>query len=151
MHQDARICTRLTPRQEQAAISLSSGATIEVAARACGAALRTVKAWLATLPALKQRVNELRTAMTSQALGQLIDRMTSTVDQLSVLSQNAASETVRLMASAKIIELSVKLRATGSSGVGATTQCGRGKGRLAIYDGRCTGKLKRLYPTIELQ
>jgi hypothetical protein len=51
---------RLTPKQEQAAETLASGCTIEVAARECGAAARTIKAWLASVPGFKRRVDELR-------------------------------------------------------------------------------------------
>src|SRR5690242_9533727 len=110
LHEPARSYTeerRLTPKQEQAAVSLASGCTIEVAARECGAAVRTVKLWLATVPAFKSRINQLRTEMTSQAVGRLIDSMTSAVETLSQLSRSAGSEMVKLLAATKVIEFAV--------------------------------------------
>jgi hypothetical protein len=76
LHESTLGCTterRLTPKQESAAVRLASGCTIARAAHHSGAALRTVKLWLATLPAFKRRVQELRSEMTSQAIRQLAD------------------------------------------------------------------------------
>jgi hypothetical protein len=113
LHDSARSCTkerRLTPKQEQVAVSLASGCTIEVAARQCGAAVRTIKGWLANIPDFKRRVDELRSEMTRQALGRLVDSMTSAADTLGYLSRQAKSETVRLYAARSVLELGVKLR-----------------------------------------
>jgi hypothetical protein len=76
LHESTLGCTeerRLSPKQESAAVSLGNGCTIARAARHCGASLRTVKLWLATVPDFKQRVNQLRSEMTSQAIGQLAE------------------------------------------------------------------------------
>jgi hypothetical protein len=50
----------LTPRQERAALALAAGATIADAAGRNGCGARTVKRWLAELPAFRRRVGELR-------------------------------------------------------------------------------------------
>ncbi|HVT97320.1 MAG TPA: hypothetical protein VHE33_07405 [Acidobacteriaceae bacterium] len=93
-------------------MSLASGCTIEVAARECGAAVRTVKLWLADVPGFRRRVEGLRSEMTSQALGRLIDNMASASDSLGYLSRKGKSEMVRLSAARAVIELGCKLRET---------------------------------------
>src|SRR5262245_49781759 len=108
LHELARTCPterRLSAKQEQAAVSLASGCTIEVAARECGAAVRTIKVWLAGVPGFKRRVDGLRAEMTRQALGRLVDSMTSTADTLGCLSREAKSESVRLYAARSVLEL----------------------------------------------
>jgi hypothetical protein len=115
MHQNAPNGTEnrlLTPKQEAAAVSLASGATIEVAARESGAGVRTVKTWLSALPAFGRRVQELRAEMTSRALGRLVDSMASAADTLGFLCRKGKSEMIRLGAARAVLELGNKLRET---------------------------------------
>jgi hypothetical protein len=101
---------RLTPRQEAAAIALASGCTVPAAARESGAGERTIKTWLASLPAFRRRIDELRAEMTRRSLGRLIGSMTSAADTLAFLARKAKAETVRLGAARAVLELAVKLR-----------------------------------------
>jgi len=115
MHESARIGTEnrvLTPKQEAAAVALASGCTIEVAAREAGAGVRTIKTWLANLPAFSQRVQDLRGEMTGRALGALIANMSSAAETLGYLCRKAKSEMARLSAARAVLELSTKLRET---------------------------------------
>lgn len=100
----------LSPKQEAVAVSLAAGMTIQAAAAKHKAGLTTVKTWLSTLPAFPRRVSELRGEMTTQALGRLIDGMTSAADTLGFLARKGKSETVRLMAARAVIELGTKMR-----------------------------------------
>jgi hypothetical protein len=100
----------LTPRQEAAALALAKGCTVLVAARESGAAERTIKLWTATLPAFTRRITELRSEMTSRALGRLVDDMASAADTLGYLARKGKSETVRLGAARAVLELGQKLR-----------------------------------------
>lgn len=100
----------LSPRQEAAALALATGCTLPEAARESGAGERTIKTWTATLPAFTRRIAELRTEMTSRALGRLVDGMASAADTLGYLSRRAKSEQVRLGAARALIELGVKMR-----------------------------------------
>lgn len=109
---NGRASGELTPKQEAAALALAAGLTIEAAAKAAKAGGRTVRTWQATVPAFPRRVAELRAEMTSQALGRLIDGMTSAADTLGYLCRKGKSETVRLGAARAVLELGVKLRET---------------------------------------
>ena len=108
MSANSRNCT-LSPKQEIAALAIARGAFREVAAVECGASARTVKAWLHQ-PTFRQRVHQLRTEITSQALGRLIDNMVSASDTLGYLSRRAKNEMVRFQAAAKIIDSAIKVR-----------------------------------------
>src|SRR5262245_32567456 len=107
---NGRTTDRLTPRQEAAALALAQGCTEKEAAEACGAGSRTIRTWNLQVPAFRQRITELRAAMTSQALGRLVDSMASAADTLGYLSRKAKSEQVRLGAARALLELGVKLR-----------------------------------------
>jgi hypothetical protein len=100
----------LTPRQEAAAASLAAGFTQAVAAEQSGAGERTIKTWLATVPAIGARVRELRAELTSRALGRLAAEMASAAETLGFLSRKAKSEMCRLGAARAVLELGVKLR-----------------------------------------
>ncbi len=102
--------TALSPRQEAVAISVAAGMTLAAASRKAGVGERTVKTWSGTCPAFRRRVMELRSEMTTQALGRLVDGMTSAADTLGYLARNARSETVRLGAARAVLELATKLR-----------------------------------------
>jgi hypothetical protein len=99
----------LSPKQEMAAVSLAGGATLEEAAIACSGVARTIKTW-STLPAFRQKVSEVRSELTSRALGKLVENMTSAADTLGYLSRKSKSENIRLSASRAIIELGTRLR-----------------------------------------
>jgi hypothetical protein len=102
--------TRLTPRQETAALALARGGSVREAAEASGAGMRTVKTWTATLPGFARRVHELRAEMTGQALGQLVAAMAGAARTLHVLCRSGQSEMVRLGAARSIIEMGTRLR-----------------------------------------
>jgi hypothetical protein len=109
---NGRASGELSPKQEAAALALAAGLTIEAAAKAAKAGGRTVRTWLATVPAFPRRVAELRAEMTQRALGRLIEGMTSAADTLGYLARKAKAETVRLGAARAVLELGVKLRET---------------------------------------
>lgn len=100
----------LPPKQEAAALALARGQSLKEAAKASGAGERTIKTWTATVPAFGRRVSELRGELTAQALGRLVDGMTSAADTLGFLARKGKSETVRLMAARAVLELGTKLR-----------------------------------------
>jgi hypothetical protein len=103
---------RLTPRQEQAAVALASGRNESEAADACGGSSRTIRTWLATLPAFGKRIGELRAQMTSAALGRLAASMCRAADALDRLATSAESESVRLGAARAVLELGLKVKET---------------------------------------
>jgi hypothetical protein len=100
----------LSPRQEAVALGVAAGASLAAAARKAKVGVPTAKAWSASLPAFRRRVQELRAEMTSQALGRLVDGMASAADTLGFLSRKGKSEMVRLSAARAIVELGAKLR-----------------------------------------
>src|SRR5262245_61320698 len=61
----------LNNRQEAVALLLSTGCTIKGAAAQTGVGERTIKGWLAEVPAFKARVQELRAALFEAAVGKL--------------------------------------------------------------------------------
>jgi hypothetical protein len=101
---------RLTPRQEAAALALARGCKLEKAAQESGAGQRTIKTWMASLPAFRRRNVELRSEMTFRALGRLVDNMASASETLGYLSRKGKSETVRLGAARAVLELGQKVR-----------------------------------------
>src|SRR5262245_40168611 len=102
--------SRLSPKQEAAALALACGCTIDGAAKDSGAGARTIRTWNLTVPEFKRRVDELRCEMTSQALGKLVENMKSAADTLGYLCRKGKSETVRLGAARALLELGVKIR-----------------------------------------
>jgi hypothetical protein len=100
----------LTAKQEATALALAAGFTQQEAAKKSGAGARTIKAWLATQPAFNQRIREMRSEMTSRALGKLADQMGSAAETLNSLHREATSESVRLSAARSVIELGTKLK-----------------------------------------
>jgi hypothetical protein len=83
---------------------------LQKAAQESGAGVRTIKTWTATLPAFTRRIAELRSEMTSRALGRLVDSMTSAAATLDYLCRKGKSEMVRLSAARAVLELGQKLR-----------------------------------------
>ena len=100
----------LSPKQEAAALALAAGSTLDEAAQKSGAGVTTIKRWLHEQPNLRRRVNELRSELTSRALGRLVDGMVSAADTLGFLCRKGKSEMVRLSAARAIIELGSRLR-----------------------------------------
>jgi transposase-like protein len=100
----------LTPKQEAAAFALAGGATLDQAARKSGAGVTTVKRWLNDQPALRQRIRELRAALTDRALGKLADAMTTAANTLLHLCMRGRTENVRLKASEALLTHGVKIR-----------------------------------------
>lgn len=99
---------QLTPRQLAAALALAGGAAVAEAAQKAGRSARAVQRWLLR-PDFAARVNELRSQLTSQALGVLAAGQVGAGATLRWLSLNGKSEMVRLCASRAILELSLKL------------------------------------------
>jgi hypothetical protein len=83
----------LTPKQEAAALALAAGDTEDVAARESGAGARTIRTWLREQPAFARRIQELRSEMTSQALGRLVESMRSAADTLGYLCRKGKAVT----------------------------------------------------------
>lgn len=100
---------RLSCRQESACVALAAGKTHREAATESGAGLRSVRRWVATVPAFSRRVQELRAEMTSTALGRLTEAMTQAADALKALL-TAEAEGIRLAAARSVLELGIKLR-----------------------------------------
>jgi hypothetical protein len=100
----------LSPKQEAAALALASGRTVEAAAREAGCGGRTLRTWLAAVPALPRRVTELRSEMTSRALGVLLDGMASAAETLGYLSRKGKSEMLRYLCARAVLELGPRLR-----------------------------------------
>ena len=112
-HRTARVSPGngdLTAKQEATAVALAAGFTQQEAAKKSRVGVRTIKTWLATHPAMNQRIRELRSEMTSRAIGKLVDRMVSAAESLDCLHREATSESVRLGAARSVLELGTKLR-----------------------------------------
>jgi hypothetical protein len=101
-----------SPRQEAVALGVASGLSLAAAARSAKVGGPTAKRWSRLVPAFRRRVQELRTEMTSQALGRLVDAMVGAADTLSDLSRKGKSEMVRLGAARAILELANRTRET---------------------------------------
>jgi hypothetical protein len=101
---------RVSPRQEAVALALAAGYTIEAAAPRGQCAVPTVKGWLATQPAFKRRIAELRAEMTERALGKLADAMSEAADTLVRLCVRGKTEGIRLKAAEALLTHAVKLR-----------------------------------------
>jgi len=95
-------------RDDAFAVALAAGQTLRAAAAAVGIGERTATRRWAD-PAFRRRVTELRTEMTSRALGIITDGMTDAAFTLRKLLK-AKSESVRLSACRALLELGVKLR-----------------------------------------
>jgi HEAT repeat protein len=93
---------------EALALAVASGQSLRDAAAAVCIGERTATRRAAD-PDFRQRVAELRTEMTSRALGRLADGMSAAADTLRQLL-DAESESVRLGAARALLELGTKLR-----------------------------------------
>jgi hypothetical protein len=100
----------LSPRQERAALELAVGRSRADAAKWARVSVESVKRWHREVPAFPRRVHELRSELTSQALGRLIDAQVSAAETLGYLSRKSRSEMIRLSAARAILEMSTKLR-----------------------------------------
>jgi transposase-like protein len=100
----------ISPRQEAVALALAAGHTIEAAAPKGQCAVPTVKGWLATQPAFKRRIAELRAEMTERALGKLADAMSVAADTLRHLCLRGKTESIRLKAAEALFTHGVKVR-----------------------------------------
>lgn len=100
----------LTSRQELAALALAGGATLRVAAEQSGASARAITGWTRDLPAFRARVDQLRSAMTTQAVARLGAGMAAAASTLTYLAGRGRSEAVRLGAARAVLELGDRLR-----------------------------------------
>jgi hypothetical protein len=103
---------RLTPKQEDAALALASGCTIESAAKRSGAAPRTIKLWLATISAFRCRIDQLRAEMTERALGVLAASAASAASTLASLMLTATSEPARIASAKAVLDMLLRVRET---------------------------------------
>lgn len=92
----------LAPKQETAAVALAGGATFDEAAKAARAGVTTVKTW-ATVPAFRQRVNELRAELSARVLGRIAKGMMTAIETLERLSRSGKTEATQLKASEALL------------------------------------------------
>src|SRR5262245_21980604 len=95
-------------KREEVALGLACGGTVRCVAADCHVSERTVQNWLAEAD-FAQRVEQLRSEMTEQAMSRLIARMTSAADVLGALLQDGDPR-IRLRASVALLEQAVRLR-----------------------------------------
>ncbi len=105
------VAEELSPKQERAALLLASGKSQAEAAKECGAGTRTIRTWVSQ-PDFSRRVSEIRFQLTNQALGMLVDGMTSAASTLGYLTRKGKSEMCRLSAARAILEMGTRLRET---------------------------------------
>jgi hypothetical protein len=89
-------------------LALAAGKSVPEAAKTCGVSERTVYRRLDD-PAIRKKIQTLRTEMLTQTLGRMVDGMTDAADVLRTLL-NAKSESVALGACRAMLELGVRLR-----------------------------------------
>jgi len=96
---------------EVLAIGVASGLSLTDAAKQAGVKYMTARRRAAD-PAFRQRVEELRQAITDQALGRLTKDMTAAADTFSALLTDPAPQ-VRLAAAKAILDFGSRLKADG--------------------------------------
>jgi transposase-like protein len=95
---------------EQLALALASGLSIDQAAAKIGVSRSTIlRRWRD--PALKRRVAELRGEITDQAIGRLVDTLCEAVLTLRRLMVEADTDSVKLKAATALIENGLKAAA----------------------------------------
>jgi hypothetical protein len=94
--------------RELAAAALASGTLLKEVAVQADVSERTLRRWRSE-PAFKALVTELRGEMIGQAAGRLADGMSAAADVLTALLKDEDSN-VRLKASAKLLEMALKVR-----------------------------------------
>ena len=100
----------LTGTQRDAvALAIARGQNVKTAAKETGVGLRTLHRWLAEDPAFRQRVNELREGLFSQAAGRLSDLAGQATETLGGLLRSE-DEKVRLQAARIIFEAAGNFR-----------------------------------------
>lgn len=97
--------------REILAVAVASGESIVNAAKLANMSERTARR-RATDPAFRQRVEELRQAITDQALGRLTKDMTAAADTFCALLNDPAPQ-VRLAAAKAILDFGSRLKADG--------------------------------------
>jgi hypothetical protein len=99
---------RLNPRQEAGAVAVATGASYEAAGQTCGVSPRTVRSWM-TMSHFRQRVQDLRSEMSAEALGQFMSNLGAAVKTLLELCKDG-QQMVRLAAARSIVDYSLRLR-----------------------------------------
>jgi hypothetical protein len=99
-------------KQEQAALALAIGATIEKAAQKAGCSERTVRRWKADCPEFVRRIGELRAELTERTMGRLIGAQVKASGTLRRLL-TVQDPRVRLGAAKALIELGWRAREHG--------------------------------------
>ena len=100
--------SRLTVRQEAAALALAAGREVKATAKACGVGERTLHRWRGDA-AFRSRVQELRTELFGLAVGRLCELTGKAADRLGELL-DSKTETVALGAAKAILEAAPRLR-----------------------------------------
>jgi hypothetical protein len=93
----------LSAKKEAVALVLASGRSVAQAATVCGAGVRTIRRWQAEDDRFRQRMQEMRTEMFSQAAGRLsglLDKAAQTMGEL----LDSEAEGIRLQAASRILE-----------------------------------------------
>jgi hypothetical protein len=95
---------------EQLALALASGLSIDQAATKIGVSRSTVlRRWRD--PAVKRRVAELRGEITDQAIGKLVDTLCEAVLTLRRLMAESESDAIRLKSASQLLETGLKAAA----------------------------------------
>ncbi len=103
--------SRITAKQEKAAVALASGRTVHDAALATGAADRTVYQWLQS-PDFRAAIGEMRDRLLSEAIGKLSEAASAAVVRLRALVDDETA-TIALRASVAVLDALVKVREFG--------------------------------------
>ena len=96
-------------QRDAAALAIARGQNVKTAAKETGVGLRTLHRWLTEDRAFRQRVDELREELFSQAAGRLSDLANHATDTLVELL-GAKDEKVRLQAARIVFETASNFR-----------------------------------------
>lgn len=99
-----RLAQKLTQKQEIAALSLSMGSRIAEAAGTAGVKPRTVKLWLADVPAFRKAIDSFRAEATQRALGIIADAAAAAALKIVSVMKNSQSERVQLKAAGMLLD-----------------------------------------------
>ncbi len=103
--------SRITAKQEKAAVALGSGRKVHDAAVAVGVADRTVYLWLQSAD-FRAAIHDVRDRLLSEAVGKLSESASDAVTTLQALLTDK-TPTIRLRASVSILDALVKVREFG--------------------------------------
>jgi hypothetical protein len=96
-------------QRDAAALAIARGQNVKTAAEETGVGLRTLHRWLAEDQAFRQRVDELRDTLFSQALGRLSELTGQAAETLGGLL-GSKDEKIRLQTACTVFEAAGNLR-----------------------------------------